>query len=199
MKNPFDVLGINTTATPKQIEKAYNREVKNAQRDITNEGALETKLSELSWAFTELLNDDSRNKYETIESQEIKIKQRENHTSIINIVLKYIPCVVLAIFIGSHSILATAISLALIWIEDFIITKLFTSTEESYTAHNIIRWIIVALNSIVLIGSLTSFFNFNNMEGFETIGLLMPYVLMYAVVIVATFVFGKIAEKRMDK
>jgi len=56
MRNPFDVLGVKSDATPKQIEKAYNKEVKNAQRDITNESALETKLSELSWALTELLN-----------------------------------------------------------------------------------------------------------------------------------------------
>ncbi len=228
MKNPFDVLGINTTATPKQIEKAYNKEVKNAQRDITNESALETKLSELSWALTELLNENSRDKYEIAENKEVAIKDEGIKTK--NIVLKYILCIFVAlsfcikfpianvytlhgvfgdnyyyikddterIILVVCTILVIAFALIGFWLLDLIARKMFATSEDDYAVRNITRWIIIVLNSIVLFSSIITASQERGGDGFATIGYMIPDVLTYALIIIATFIFVDRVNKRDD-
>ncbi len=56
MTNPYDILGVDKSATKEQIKKAYRDKSKECHPDVT--GGDDEEFKELSWAY-ELLNDDN--------------------------------------------------------------------------------------------------------------------------------------------
>jgi len=217
MRNPYYILGVATNATKKQIEKAYDKEVKNAQRNITNEGALDTKLSELNWALTELLNENTRSKYTKLENSQVTIKSEDIKAKTKHLILKYILCIFLAVELCTKRPLANiytyyldfedvliAVGIALtiifallgLWLVNFIIKKLFFS-DDAITALQVIRWVVIVLNSIIFISAMLTVSQNYGGDGLDTISMMIPDAITYAIIIIATLAFEKRTLKQI--